>query len=127
MIGTDYADLIQAYEGDEMRSDKSSDAEEVVREAHCSEGLFMIQVIVSPDVKADIASFSDNFFKFINAGKSWSCSVPSRSNGCGRRSKELGGNGAKISLGREWRKERTVHTVSIHIYCICSFASIINF
>jgi thiamine pyrophosphate-dependent acetolactate synthase large subunit-like protein len=68
MIGPDYVALAKAYGGNGVRLDKSSDAEEVVRQALCSEGLFTIHVIVNPEVKADMATFRDNSIKLMNSG-----------------------------------------------------------
>ena len=68
MIGPDYVALTKAYGGDGIRLDKSSDAEAVVRKALTVEGLFMIHVIVDPELKADMATFSDNSIKLMNSG-----------------------------------------------------------
>jgi hypothetical protein len=60
--------LGKAYGGTWIRSDKSSDAEEVVRQVLCSEGLFMIHLIENAEVKAHMTTFSDNSIKLMNTG-----------------------------------------------------------
>jgi len=68
IIGPDYVALAKAYGGDGIRLDKSSDAERVVRQGLAAEGLFLIHVIVNPELKADMATFSDNSIKLMNSG-----------------------------------------------------------
>lgn len=68
MIGPDYVALAKAYGGDGTRLSKSSEAEDVVRMALAAEGLFILHVIVDPNVKADMASFHDNSITVMNSG-----------------------------------------------------------
>jgi len=68
IIGPDYVALAKAYGGDGIRLDKSSDAERVVRQALAANGLFLIHVIVDPELKADMVSFNDNSIQLMNSG-----------------------------------------------------------
>lgn len=68
IIGPDYVALAKSYGGDGIRLDKSSHAEKVVRMALEKEGLFLIHVIVDPNLKADMATFSDNSIALMNSG-----------------------------------------------------------
>ncbi len=68
LIGPDYVALAKAYGGDGVRLDKSCDAEQVVKMALEKEGLFLIHVIVDPNLKADMATFTDNSIALMNSG-----------------------------------------------------------
>jgi len=68
MMGPDYVALAKAYGGDGVRLDSSADAEKVMKHAMEAEGLFLIHVIVDPEVKADMAAFHDNSLKVMNSG-----------------------------------------------------------
>lgn len=68
MGGPDYVALVKAYGGDGVRLDKTADAEEVVQKAMAAEGLYLIHVLVDPEVKADMASFKDNSLEVMSSG-----------------------------------------------------------
>eukprot|EP00544_Gedaniella_sp_CCMP2646_P006832 CAMPEP_0202498330 /NCGR_PEP_ID=MMETSP1361-20130828/25672_1 /ASSEMBLY_ACC=CAM_ASM_000849 /TAXON_ID=210615 /ORGANISM="Staurosira complex sp., Strain CCMP2646" /LENGTH=592 /DNA_ID=CAMNT_0049130183 /DNA_START=171 /DNA_END=1949 /DNA_ORIENTATION=+ len=68
LIGPDYVALAKAYGGDGVRLDKSCDAEQVVKMALEKEGLFLIHVIVDPNLQADMATVTDNSIALMNSG-----------------------------------------------------------
>jgi thiamine pyrophosphate-dependent acetolactate synthase large subunit-like protein len=68
LIGPDYVALCKAYGGDGVRLDKSVDSESVIQRALAADGLFLIHVIVDPEVKADMASFHDESLRVMNSG-----------------------------------------------------------
>lgn len=68
IIGPDYVALVKAYGGDGVRLDRSADAVKVVKGALAAEGLYLIHVIVDPEVRADMAKFNDNALKVMNSG-----------------------------------------------------------
>lgn len=68
VLGPDYVALAKAYGGDGVRLDCSANADAVVRQALSSEGLFLIHVMVDPEVKADMAAFRDNSLEVMNSG-----------------------------------------------------------
>lgn len=68
IIGPDYVALAKAYGGDGIRLNKSCESEKVVRMALEKDGLFLIHVIVDPNLKADMATFSDNSITLMNSG-----------------------------------------------------------
>lgn len=68
IAGPDYVALAKAYGGDGVLLDRSEDAEEVVRKALATEGLFLIHVLVDPALKADMAAFKDTSLSVMNSG-----------------------------------------------------------
>jgi thiamine pyrophosphate-dependent acetolactate synthase large subunit-like protein len=68
IMGPDYVPLAKAYGGDGIRLDCNEMAEDVVRQAMAADGLFLIHVLVDPNMKADMASFKDTTLKVMNSG-----------------------------------------------------------
>ena len=68
MMGPDYVALVKAYGGNGVRLDRDEDAHSIVKEALQQDGLYLIHVVVDPDVKADMATFQDNSLKVMNSG-----------------------------------------------------------
>jgi thiamine pyrophosphate-dependent acetolactate synthase large subunit-like protein len=68
LAGPDYVALAKAYGGNGIRLECDDKADQVVRDAMTHDGLFLIHVIVDPDVKADMASFKDNSIQLMNSG-----------------------------------------------------------
>jgi thiamine pyrophosphate-dependent acetolactate synthase large subunit-like protein len=68
MIGPDYVALAKAYGGDGIRLDDCDKAAGVMKQALAADGLFLIHVIVDPEVKADMATFKDNALKVMASG-----------------------------------------------------------
>lgn len=68
MIGPDYVALSKAYGGDGVRLDDPSQIEEVLKHGLSAEGLFVIHVILDPELKADMASFKDKALAVMNSG-----------------------------------------------------------
>ena len=68
IIGPDYVALAKAYGGEGMRLDRTEDASHVIAKAMSTEGLFLVHVIVDPEVKADMASFKDSSLQVMNSG-----------------------------------------------------------
>ena len=68
LLGPDYVALAKAYGGDGVRLDCNDKAEDTVQMAMEMDGLFLIHVIVDPNVKADMASFKDTSIVLMNSG-----------------------------------------------------------
>lgn len=68
MIGPDYVALAKAYGGDGIRLDDCAKAAGVMKQALAAGGLFLVHVIVDPEVKADMATFKDNALKVMTSG-----------------------------------------------------------
>lgn len=66
--GPDYVQLVKAYGGDGVRLDDPSQVLPVLTTALATEGLYLIHVIVDPEVKADMASFKDKTLQVTNSG-----------------------------------------------------------
>lgn len=66
--GPDYVELAKAYGGDGVRLDNAADARSAVKQGMEAEGLFVIHVIVDPEVKADMATFKDKSLAVMNSG-----------------------------------------------------------
>lgn len=68
VIGPDYVALAKAYGGNGIVLDKSENADNVIRQALAEDGLFVIHVLVDPNVKADMATFKDTSIQLMNSG-----------------------------------------------------------
>lgn len=68
LLGPDYVMLAKAYGGNGVRLDNSEDADNVVKQALASDGLFLVHVLVDPEVKADMATFKDTSIEVMNSG-----------------------------------------------------------
>jgi thiamine pyrophosphate-dependent acetolactate synthase large subunit-like protein len=66
--GPDYVALAKAYGGDGTLLSNSGVAEEVIQKAMAADGLYIIHVSVDPEVKADMASFTDTSLEVMNSG-----------------------------------------------------------
>jgi len=66
--GPDYVALARAYGGDGVRLNDESKVEAVLRRGMEAEGLFLIHVMVDPEVKADMATFRDKALHVMNSG-----------------------------------------------------------
>ena len=66
--GPDFVALSRAYGGDGCRLDRSEHAESIVRQALTKSGLYLIHVVVDPEVKADMAAFHDNSLVVMQSG-----------------------------------------------------------
>lgn len=67
-LGPDYVALAKAYGGDGIRLDNANQVEPILEKAMATEGLFIIHVMVDPDVKADMATFRDKSANVMNSG-----------------------------------------------------------
>jgi acetolactate synthase I/II/III large subunit len=68
IVGPDLVAIAKAYGGDGVRLDRTEDASDVIEKAMAAEGLFLIHVIVDPEVKADMAAFKDHSLQVMNSG-----------------------------------------------------------
>lgn len=67
-IGPDYVALSKAYGGDGLVLSNNTKAKEVMQKALNTDGLFILHVIVDPEVKADMATFKDKALAVMNSG-----------------------------------------------------------
>lgn len=70
VAGPDYVALGKAFGGDGAVLDDSCSAPEAVKKAMEADGLFILHVVVDPEVKADMATFKDkdNALAVVNSG-----------------------------------------------------------
>lgn len=68
MVGPDYVALSKAYGGEGARLDDPSKTTEILKQALATEGLYMIHVILDPEVKADMATFKDKALAVMSSG-----------------------------------------------------------
>jgi len=67
-LGPDYVMLSKAYGGDGIRLDSNANIDDALEQALNAEGLFLIHVIMDPELKADMVAFQDNSMEVMNSG-----------------------------------------------------------
>jgi thiamine pyrophosphate-dependent acetolactate synthase large subunit-like protein len=68
MTGPDYVALVKAYGGDGLRLDDPSQVTNALTQAMAAEGLFLLHVLIDPEVKADMATFKDKALAVMSSG-----------------------------------------------------------
>lgn len=67
-LGPDYVMLSKAYGGDAILLNSNENIGDALEKAMAADGLFVIHVIMDPDLKADMVAFHDSSLEVMNSG-----------------------------------------------------------